>query len=64
MNAMTVTLSFAWWWIPVAVTLAAFLWAIFKDAYGTDTFGIGLLFRLGFASFISMAAWMIAGFFK
>ena len=60
---MTFTLTFAWWWIPAAVTLIGAIWVVFSDTRD-DTFGIGFVFRLTVMFFFSAIAWAIGGSLK
>ena len=62
---MTFTLTFAWWWIPTAITVAGLMWALFiYDDGGGYMSGIGNLLALVPALAISMVAWIIAAVFK
>ena len=62
---MTFTLNFAWWWIPTIITIAALFWARFiVDDGGGMLSGIGNLFALVPALFVSAVAWAIAGALK
>ena len=62
---MTFTVTFAWWWIPLAVTVASLVYPLFihKDGSGYMA-GLGNVLLLVPALFISALAWAIAGFFK
>jgi hypothetical protein len=62
---MTFTLTFAWWWIPLAITVVTCGWAIFiVDDHGGYLSGLGNLLALIPALIISLAAWAIAGALK
>lgn len=62
---MTFTLTFAWWWIPTAITLVGLAWALFFVDDGGGMFsGIGNLFALIPVLTVSAIAWAIAGALK
>lgn len=63
---MTFTLTYAWWWIPAAVTLLSVGWAIwFGWSEDSGWFaGISYFFTLMPAFFVSAVAWAIGGFCK
>lgn len=63
---MTFTLTFAWWWIPTAITLLCFLavhWYSRDDNSGMFS-GIATMIFMVPALFVSMRAWIIAAIFK
>lgn len=62
---MTFTLTFAWWWIPTAITVLAALWVVFWPA-DREGFAGGLtaLFMLVPALLVVAIAWAIAGILK
>jgi len=62
---MTFTIAFAWWWIPAIITFLSIFWALFivKDSPGLFS-GIGNIFALVPALFVSMVAWIIAAILK
>ncbi len=63
---MTFTLTFAWWWIPAAITVVSIGWAMFIYDDGTRGMmsGLGNLFMLIPALFVSAVAWAIVGIMK
>lgn len=62
---MTFTLTFAWWWIPTALTLAGLVWAIFIVDGGSGWFaGLSNIMALIPVLFVSAVAWAIAGALK
>lgn len=63
---MTFTLTFAWWWIPMAITVISIGWAVFVYNDGSSGFlaGLGNVIMLIPALTISAVSWAIAGFFK
>jgi hypothetical protein len=55
---MTITLS--WWAIPLAITLAAFWWALFRETTGSDLgAAIDSAFGLVVALIVSLVAWLV-----
>jgi len=62
---MTITVTFAWWWIPAAITVAGLVWALFivKDE-GGYLGGLSRLLAAGAAMAASAVAWAVAGFLK
>jgi len=61
---MTFTLTFAWWWIPAAITVAGLAWAFSTDDGGGYLSGIATMFNIMLVLAVSGVAWAIAGFFK
>ena len=62
---MTLTLTFAWWWIPTAITVLALLWAFFWPADRDGlTGGITTMLMLIPALLVIAFAWAIAGVLK
>lgn len=62
---MTFTITFAWWWIPLAITICGLLWAVFLVDSGDGYFsGIPNVFALVPALALSAVAWAIAGILK
>lgn len=62
---MTITISFAWWWIPTIITATGLIWALFIVGDGGGMFsGISNLFALIPVMFVSCLAWAIAGALK
>jgi len=58
-------LTFAWWWIPLMITVAGVFWAIFIVDDGGGVFsGLGNLLALVPVLVVSCVAWIIAGFLK
>ena len=62
---MTITITYAWWWIPTIITVSGVIWAllIFNDGDGYLA-GIGNIFMLVPVLVISCIAWAIAGALK
>jgi hypothetical protein len=57
--------SIYWWTIPTLITALCFGWAIFIYDDGGGMFsGMGNMFMLIPASFISMVSWIICAVFK
>jgi|TARA_R110000782_G_scaffold65873_3_gene133915 hypothetical protein len=50
---MSITLTFAWWAVPTAITICSLVWAL-SSSY----------FDIMVALFFSMWAWIIAGILK
>ncbi len=62
---MSFTISFAWWWIPTAITVAGLVWALFIVDDGGGMFsGMSNIFALVPVLAISAIAWAVAGVFK
>lgn len=62
---MSFTLTFAWWWIPAALTLAGVVWAVFFVDSGDGMFsGLNNLFALVPVSIVSAVAWAVAAILK
>ena len=62
---MTFTLTFAWWWIPTAITVAGLVWALFIVDDGGGMFsGLSNLLALIPVLLISAIAWGVAGALK
>lgn len=63
---MTFTITYAWWWIPTAVTVISLGWAIYKINTGKGgSFGAIFDFILLIpALFVSMLAWIVAAILK
>lgn len=63
---MTITLIFAWWWIPTFITVAGFVWAIFIYDDGRSGYlnGLGNLFMLIPVMLVSLISWIIAAVLK
>ena len=62
---MSFTLTYAWWWVPAAITLVGLIWAIFIVDGGSGI-GAGLanLFALVPVLLLSAVAWAVAGIMK
>lgn len=61
---MTFTLTFAWWWIPAAITVVGLIWA-FKSGDGSGWFStLAVMFNAMLVLAVSGVAWAIAGFMK
>ncbi|MDF0377667.1 hypothetical protein [Methylophilus sp. YYY-1] len=61
----TITLTFAWWWIPTAITVIGMGWALWIIARADAGInGFFSLFALIPALFFSLLAWLIAAIFK
>ena len=62
---MTLTLTFAWWWIPAAITVCGLVWALFIVDDGGGMFsGLSNMFALIPVLAVSAIAWAIAGTLK
>jgi hypothetical protein len=62
---MQITIQYAWWWIPAAITLAGLFWAFFVyDDGGGFLGGIGNMFAAMAVLAVSCIAWIIAGALK
>ena len=62
---MTLTLTFAWWWIPAAITFGGLVWALFFVDDGGGMFsGLSNAFALIPVLAVSAIAWAIAGALK
>jgi hypothetical protein len=61
---MSITLTFAWWWIPTAVTVVSVAWALRLDDGGGMFSGLGNMLALVLALLASAIAWAIAGALK
>lgn len=62
---MSFTLTFAWWWIPAAITLVGLVWAIFVVDRGDGMFaGLNNMLALVPVLLVSAIAWAIAGALK
>lgn len=62
---MTFTITFAWWWIPAAITVAGFIWAVFIVDGGSGMLsGLANLFAMIPVLVVSCLAWAIAGALK
>ena len=62
---MSFTISFAWWCIPTAITVAGLVWALFIVDDGGGMFsGMSNIFALVPVSVISAIAWAVAGALK
>jgi len=60
-----ITLTFAWWWIPAAITAFGVVYSLFiYDDGGGFLSGLGNLMLLGFWMSIAAVAWAVAGFLK
>lgn len=59
---MTLTVDFGWWLAPLALTLAAFLWAFMNclpSRYPSYADGVVALFAFCLATIISLIAWLV-----
>lgn len=62
---MTLSLTVAVWWIPLAVTALALCWALFVVKPGRGMFaGLNNIFALVPALAVSLLAWIIYGIVK
>lgn len=61
---MTFTLTFAWWWIPAAITAAGLIWAFNSDDGSGWFSGLAAMFNVMLVLAVSGIAWAIAGFLK
>jgi len=57
---MTFTLTYAWWWVPTALTLLLLVWALIP----TDRDPIRCLGEMIVALATCLVSWIIAGFMK
>ncbi len=62
---MTITLNFAWWWIPTALTIAAFVvwWFCTPEEHGMFA-GLGAALALIPALFFCLVLWLIAALMR
>lgn len=58
---MTMTISFGWWLLPAAVTVASYLWAWLTTRGSRPSFGdaVVALIYYGAATIASLIAWLI-----
>jgi hypothetical protein len=56
---MSMTLTIGWWVLPLAVTIAAFTWALWGSDGGTLGDAVVGSFFVAFAAIISLSAWLI-----
>lgn len=58
---MTMTVSFGWWLLPAAVTIASYLWAWLSNRGSRPSFGddVIALILYGAATIASLVAWLI-----
>lgn len=62
---MTFTLTFAWWWIPAAITVVGLIWALKSGNESDGWFSVvAIFFNVMLVLAVSGWAWAIAGFFK
>ena len=61
---MTITITYAWWWVPAAISVICFGWAFTREDEGGYLSGIDSLIWFAIASFVSAVAWAIAGALK
>jgi len=61
---MTVTLTFAWWWIPTIITIIALIAPFFFSTGDGIGGGIQFMLLLIPALFVTAVAWAIAGVLK
>ena len=61
---MTITITYAWWWTPAAITVICFVWAFSREDEGGYLSGIDGLIWFAIASFVTAVAWEIAGAVK
>lgn len=61
---MTFTITFAWWWFPVAFTLAGLIWAFSIDDGGGMLGGLGNILALVPVFALSLVVWIVAGILK
>lgn len=61
---MTFTLTYAWWWFPVAFTLLGFIWAFSIDDGSGMFAGLGNLLALVPVLALSLVVWIVAGVTK
>jgi hypothetical protein len=59
-----ITISFAGWLIPAAITLIGIIWALSRNTGSGMFSGIGNLLALVPVLLVSCIAWMIYAFFK
>ena len=57
---MTIILTYAWWWVPTAITLLLIVWAIIP----TDKDPIRALGELIVGLVTALVFWIVAGFMK
>lgn len=62
---MTFTITFAWWYIPTAITILSILWAFFWPADRGGMFGgLTTMFMLIPALVVIAFSWIVAGILK
>lgn len=63
---MELTITFAAWWIPTAITVGGLVWALFIYDDGTSGWfsGLGNIFMLIPVLFISCVAWIVYAVMK
>ena len=61
---MTLTFTYAWWWIPSIITIIAMSYPFFAKTGDGIGGGIQLMLLLIPALFVTAVAWAIAGVLK
>jgi hypothetical protein len=62
---MSITLTFAWWAVPTAITVLALAWAwLWPSRYDAHLGGIDVLINSVWALLFSLCAWIIVGILK
>lgn len=58
---MTITMSFGWWLLPAAVTVASYLWAWLTNRGSRPSYADAViaLISYGAATIVSLIAWLI-----
>ena len=61
---MTFTFTYAWWWIPAAITAGTVIWLSLPKDHGGNYPDIGSMINLVMGLLIVCFAWAVGGFFK
>jgi hypothetical protein len=63
---MTFTLTYQWWWIPAALTVAAVVWGFLPDNKREDSIAAGLtaIFWATPILLFLCVVWIVAGVLK
>lgn len=63
---MTMTFTYAWWWIPTALTVAVVIWGLLPESKQEEGLAVGLTAIFWAAPILLFlgVVWAIAGAFK